>query len=76
MNSNRLISESWCITKVLYPYHGDMYHVTCFKVVAYSTLTNFGHPQNQNCEQKGRGSESGNIYPLLLIASLITLRPL
>lgn len=56
----------------------NVQHVTCVVRLlnCIPTLTDSDHPENQNCEQRGRGSESGNIYPLLLIASLITLRPL
>lgn len=55
------------------------FHIICdispvLEGCSISPLTHFDHPENQNCEQKSRGSESGNIYPLLLIASLITLR--
>lgn len=38
--------------------------------------TDFDHPEMKTVSTKTKGSESGNIYPQLLIASLITLRPL
>ena len=49
---------------------------TCVIRLFSPTITDSDHPENQNCEERGSGSERGNIYPLLLIASLITLRPL
>lgn len=75
-NNNRLQKKAWL-----------MMRCHCIPLIKYatspllwgccvSTLTDYGHPENHNCAQKSRGSESGNIYPLLLIASLIILRAL
>lgn len=53
-----------------------MHCSTCTIKLFISTLTDFGHPENQIVSRKAGDQKSGNTYPLLLIAGLIILRPL
>lgn len=53
-----------------------MQDATCVIRLLHLYTKDFDHPENENCEQNGMRSESGSFYPLLLIAGLITLRPL
>lgn len=82
--SNSLFPIPIPVSDVTYPdltFSEECFHWQVFQYVVQistriSTLRDFDHPENENSEQKGVGSESGSFYPLLLIVGLITLRPL